>query len=247
MSTNYELHTENLKMLDKAISSAQRTLRDHISKDETTDIYVHTKILSLLVSLWAEVRILKLIHEIGAIGPSERGRIIKCRTLKERWKTSLDIAFCKAYGIARESNICCPSTPFTARSRYNVLNDIIGKDLLHSTELRNRVAHGQWKYAFNVGLTDINSILTGQLRKENIIEIQLKWKMFKSLAQIIHDLAVSRKTFERDFDINFRRIEEQRQNLHHRDFEDYRSKMIAKRRRANAARKDSSPWTGTSA
>jgi len=234
MKSYYEEHCENLRMIDQAIKTVQRTLRDYISKDEETNIYIYTKILSHLINTWAEVRILKLIYEIDAFSDIEKQKIIQTDSLNKRWEMALTIAFCKAYNI---SNKKINNANYTQRMRYNALLDLISNDLLESYQLRNRIAHGQWKYAFNNELLDINAELTKELRKENIVKLQLKLRMFKSLAQIIHDLAVSTPTFERDFDTNYRKIEEQKRNFHNRSYEDYKQKMIEKRRRGLLKRK----------
>ncbi|HUV98043.1 MAG TPA: hypothetical protein VMW14_00890, partial [Candidatus Paceibacterota bacterium] len=55
--------------------------------------------------------------------------------------------------------------------------------------------------------------------------------MFKSLAQIIHDLAVSKPTFERDFDRIYRKVEGQRTNFHNRQYKDYKKMLIEKRQK----------------
>ena len=57
------------------------------------------------------------------------------------------------------------------------------------------------------------------------------------LAFLIHDLAVSPPTFERDFDKNYRLVEENKRNLHKRTYNDYRTKMIAKYQRGLAKRR----------
>jgi len=226
----YKQHCENLRMIEKAITIMQGTLRDYIRKDEEMNINVHTKVLSHLINSWAEVRILKLIFEMGAFTDAERDKLIDSDSVEKRWEMALAIAFCKAYKVHIEK-INSVDTPVTARTRYQILLELINNDLLESSQLRNRIAHGQWKYAFNTDLRAINPDLTRKLKQENIVNLQLKYKMFKSLAQIIHDLAVSRPTFERDFDKNFRRVEGQRTNFHHRRYEDYRKMMISRRQR----------------
>ena len=218
-------------MIRKAIKSVQRSLRDYISKDDKLNTYIYTKIFSHLINSWAEVKVLKLVYERGGFNESERNRIIQCSGPRERWEMALTIAFCKAYRISNVNNINSVTTPITPRTRYQELMQLISNDLLESNQLRNRIAHGQWSYAFNNDLLSINESLTGKLRQENIIKLQLRLKMFISLAQIIHDLAVSESTFERDFDKNYRKIEEQKRNFHNRNYEDYKNKMILKRER----------------
>jgi hypothetical protein len=215
-------------MLEKAIKTVQRTLRNYISTDERLNVNIHTKILSHLINSWAEVRVLKLVYESGAFDDQEKKDILTCEGVKERWQKALDLAFCKAFNV-NQSNIDSSTVDYTARSRRLALLGIIHADLLESNQLRNRIAHGQWKYAFSEDLLSVNGSLTHRLRKENIVKLQMKLAMFKSLAQIIHDLAVSKLTFERDFDTNYRRIENQKMNFHNRKYEDYKQKMIVKR------------------
>lgn len=217
-------------MIGKAITIVQRTLKDYIRRDEEKNIYVYTKVLSHLINSWAEVRILKLIYEKGSFTDPEKNRLIESDSLEERWEKALTIAFCKAYKT-NPKKIDTVGTPFTARTRYLALLDLIKKDLLESNQVRNRIAHGQWKYAFTNDLKRFNGVLTGKLSQENIVKLQLKYKMFKSLAQIIHDLAVSKPTFERDFDRTYRKVEGQRTNFNNRQYEDYKKMLIEKRQK----------------
>lgn len=237
MKTLYEAHCENLRMVGQAIKTVQMTLRNYISKEEDKNVDVYTKILSHLINTWAEVRILKLIYENSAFSDSEKQQIINANGLNERWKKALTIAFCQAYSISNHSKI--DFAPYTPRMRYNALLNLIDSDLLRSSQLRNRISHGQWKYAFNNDLSDINDSLTRELRKENIVTLQLKLKLFESLSQIIHDLAVSKPTFERDFDKNFKVVEEQKRNYHNRSYDKYGEKMIEKRKRGLSRRRKS--------
>jgi len=228
LKSNYYYHCENLKTISEAIKSIQRTLRIYISKNEEKNIYIYTKILSFLINSWAEVRLLKLIYEKDAFSESEINEILILNA-DERWQHVLNIAFCKAYRIPNIDKIDNSQISYTSRSRREALLKLIKEDLIDSIQARNRIAHGQWKYAFNNDLKTLNGELIKNLKKENIIKLQLKLKMFQSLAQIIHDLAVSTPTFERDFDVNYKKIEEQKQNFHKRDYDDYKEKMIKKR------------------
>lgn len=232
MDNFYKQHCENLKMLEQAIKTVQRTSREYISIEEQGKTYVYTKILSHLVNSWVEVRLMKLVYECGAFTDSEKTRIIKGENSEKKWKTSLDIAFCKAFAVGNPKNINVQTTvPFTAKSRYAALLNIIKGDLLESSAIRNRIAHGQWRHAFTNDLMKINGTLTSKLKKENILTLQFRLAMFKSLAQIVHDLAVSKPTFRRDFDTNYKRIEEQRRNSRNTDYDSYKGNMVLKKKK----------------
>jgi hypothetical protein len=219
-------------MLEQAIKTVQRTLREYISVEEREQTYVYTKILSHLVNSWAEVRLMKLIYEAGAFSGIEKTEIITRRKLEGKWTTALNTAFCNAFDVKNQNNISNQTNvPYTARIRHAALLQIITGSLVESSAIRNRIAHGQWKHALTNDLVKINRSLTNGLRRENILVLQFRLEMFKSLAQIIHDLAVSKPTFQRDFDANYKKIEEQQRNAENIDYDEYSKRMIQKKRK----------------
>jgi hypothetical protein len=218
-------------MLEKAIETVQRSLREFISFDKREETLIYTKIFSHLVNSWVEVRFMKLIYEYGAFSDQHKTKIISCKQLERKWRTALNIAFCKAFAVSNPRKINIPTVPFTAQSQYAALSSIITSDLLDSSSIRNRIAHGQWKYAFSENMTKINGKLTSKLGQENILMIQFRLAMFRSLSQIIHDLAVSKPTFQRDFDANYKKIEEQRRNAQNTDYNKYIERMVQKKRK----------------
>ena len=107
----------------------------------------------------------------------------------------------------------------------------LDNELLLSSKIRNRIAHGQWYYVFNDDLTALNNELSREIKIDNILKLKIRHKMFKSLAQIIHDLAVSKDTFERDFDVNYKVIEIQREEYRIHDYNKYVDRLIARKKR----------------
>lgn len=222
--------------IEGAISLLELDLRRYISRQQESYVYKYTKLLSYLITCWTEVRVLKLAYEPIAFTQHEVNEIISSATLADKWITALDISISKAYRINQHANIA-NQLVFTPRVRYNEIKNLINTDLVSSIELRNRIAHGQWKIAFTNDLRSISTPLTGQLRIENIVTLQLKKKLLTGLSALIHDLAVSPPTFERDFDKNYRLIEENKRNLHQRDYIAYAQKMVAKYLRGQARRR----------
>jgi len=234
MVSLYEMHCENLRMIQKAIEIVQRDLRNYISTDKKREVDAYTRLLSHLVNMWSEIRLLKLVHERSVFSDLERDQILSIDNLKERWHEALDKSLRKAYGISPSNPIKTTNISATARFRYEALETIIEQDLLESSQVRNRIAHGQWKYAFNDDYTNLNPDLTLKIQQENIVKLQMRKKLFEGLSQLVHDLALSRPTFERDFDKNFRLVEEQQRNLHKRNYDKYVVNMIAKYQRGKA-------------
>lgn len=250
----YKKWCENVSTLDEAIEQVQRDLRLSISRKEDGKIYNYTKLLSYLVVCWCEARIMKLIHEPASIITTKRGvinkpksfeqaeinQIISSPTLKDKWLTALQIAISKAYNVPLDSSFP-GSLLFTPRSRYLEIEELISVELLPSIELRNRIAHGQWKQAFSNDLKSFSQLHTTSLRTENIVELQLNFAMFKAIGQLIHDLASSKATFERDFDSNYMMVEQNKLNLHHRDYGTYSQKLVDKYNRGVRRRNQNIP------
>ena len=109
-------------------------------------------------------------------------------------------------------------------------------DLSSIIELRNKLAHGQWVYPLNHDGDDVAQEQMDALRVENLLFLQFKKKLLESLSAIIHDLVVSKPTFERDFDNHFRMIVETRRNLQNRDYETWAEGMRQKHQRGKAKR-----------
>jgi hypothetical protein len=227
MESHYSKHCDNLRALESAISSIQITLRDYISRCDERNSDIYTKILAHLVNSWVEVRILKLIYEEGAFSEVEIKKVIKCN-LNDKWKKSLEIAYRKGFCISN-------STPIND-NRYSALLRIIDNYLLPSSQMRNRLAHGQWVFAFKNSVLDVDEQLTTDIRNDNILKIQLRFRIFKDLSQIIHDLAVSAPTFERDFDKNFGKIKEKQQQLINKKYDVYVETLVSKRLRGEENR-----------
>ncbi|WP_217587849.1 hypothetical protein [Lentibacillus saliphilus] len=236
----YKQHVQNLASIDGAIKLVQLDLRRYVSTQQENNEYIYTKILSYLVTCWTEVRVLKLAYEPNGFTEVEIAQIISASTLKDKWLKALNISVCKAYQLNFTDDIeeIKNKLDYTPRMRYTELVKLIEKDLMLSIEIRNRIAHGQWVYAFTNTLENISSDLTGELRTENIVKLQLRIKLFISISIIIHDLAVSPPTFEQNFDKNFKKVEQQVKNLHKRSYEDYKDRMIQKYRRGIQKRRN---------
>jgi uncharacterized protein with von Willebrand factor type A (vWA) domain len=98
---------------------------------------------------------------------------------------------------------------------------MLTNDLRPIVQLRNKLAHGQWVYPLNDAGKDIAQAQMDALRVENLLSLQFKKSLISALSDAIHDLVVSRPTFERDFDRHFRVIVETRRNLQTREYSSY--------------------------
>lgn len=233
----YYYHCENLRQIENGINLVSRNLKDSLSKKYENEVNSYTRLLTYLLSCWTEVRLYKIVEETysgsttGPFTDSQKSKILdKRKTLEGKWKDAISIAMCQAFDIPetiRQDTIKQHlNSDLTNRKRYINIMDCLNNELSISIQLRNKIAHGQWVYALNSHNSAINENLTTNLHDINIVKIQLQHKMYKSLANIIHDLVVSPATFERDFEKNYKALVSNRDNFHKRDYESYKTNMV---------------------
>lgn len=66
---------------------------------------------------------------------------------------------------------------YTQRARYKGLIQLIENDFKESVSIRNKIAHGQWKFAYSNNENALDKEITGKINSENIVAIQLKKKL----------------------------------------------------------------------
>src|SRR5205823_6105728 len=114
-----------------------------------------------------------------------------------------------------------PALPRTAFARMEVIRQALEVDLRFVITLRNKLAHGQWVYPLNETHDEIAQEQMNALRTENVLSLKQKANLVESICDSIHDLVVSRQTFDRDFDGHFRRIEQIRTNIARKSYSDW--------------------------
>ena len=207
-------------MIESAITQIGLSLKEEISYKNSINVDIYTRILAQLVNSWIEVRLFKIINEEYAFTDREIRDILANKSLNEKWKCALTSSYLKAYNVKSSDKI--------NDIRYSTLISLIASEILGSNQLRNKLAHGQWKYAFNGNVTSINQKMTNKILNENIMKLQIKMNIFRYISQIIHDLAISKPTFERDFNTYYNRIRENQQQYDNKDFAKWKKNLISK-------------------
>ena len=231
----YQFHVENLREINRAMEKIARSLRTFISQSDETSTSSFMRMYSLLLGAWAECRLRKLIYEPHSFINDERNQIQSQHSQLYQWQKTVEIAFRRQYNIPKAS-LSINVLPHSAFIRYDAIRLMINNDLGSTIELRNKLAHGQWIYPLNKELNDIAQKQMDALRNENFLSLQFKKKLLESLSSVIHDLIVSRPTFERDFDKHFKFITENQRNLQNRDYKKWANKMRLKYNRGKNKR-----------
>jgi len=222
----YRYHVKNLHAVDSAFSHNKRLAHEAIARNELGTLKSLTSIQTLLLGVYGEARLSKLLYELSGFSPDERIAVKQGGALIERWSKAIDIAFCKHYAVLMPA--LTTSLPFTARARYLELRRMLETDLAPAFELRNKIAHGQWEWPFVSNKDELSMKHIQQLKTENMLKLQFKRRLIGALADLIHDLVISVATFERDFDARYKHIEDIRRDITTRSYTKWSTQLIEK-------------------
>ncbi|TQD23510.1 hypothetical protein [Methanolobus vulcani] len=236
MGSYYDKHCDNLKMIETAISSIEVSLKQSIRKQDQQNVDIYTRILAFLINSWTEVRIIKLLNESNAFSDVEIKNITK-NSLENKWKQTLKKAYDKSFPNT--------GTDPENEARLNALMDIITDHLKYSADIRNKLAHGQWIHSFDRDSIEYDNILTSKVNDENYLKINFRYLIFKDLSQMIHDLAVSTPTFERDFERLFLRVVEKQNQSKNMIYEKFVHQLVSKEMKSRQIREANKCGTNT--
>lgn len=222
----YEFHVANLRSVSDGLDHVFRSARYAIAEGNQKVVGTHVRLLSFLLGAWSEVRLFKLLYEPNGFSPTDRVRILKITAL-DRWLLVVEIAFRRHYAIPRAA-LRPPKLPSTAHFRLTTLEQTLRNELRAIITMRNKLAHGQWDYLLNEGMDDIAQEQMDDLRRETVLSLVQKRKLLDILCRAVHDLAVSRPTFERDWDAHFLRFEQTRTNIKRKSYDKWEAQIHTK-------------------
>jgi hypothetical protein len=230
----YSFHVANLRELELAMSNTARLARAAIaSKDPQRALRSLLRLYSLLIGAWAECRLKKLLHEEFGFSDVERLEIDQEQTHLGQWQATVDSAFRKHHGLKR-AKLDERTLGVAHEARRVALHNVLTSELRIVIEIRNKLAHGQWIYPFNNACTAVEPDKYKLINKENLQSLQFKYDLVRHLADAVHDLVVSPRTFERDFEMHFRKLLQVKTNLTKKSYAKYEQALIQSRQRARA-------------
>lgn len=233
IAERYKAHVLNLRALESAHTQVARQLNFAVASDHSAAVDALLKTYILLIGAWAEVRLLKLLHEPAAFSDDERAKIFACQNQLTMWKMTLEIGLRRRYAVGARA-LSINSVPATAFFRYRELDRLLDDDLEPVIGIRNKLAHGQWERTFTSNLDEISNDMMALLNRENALSCKFKKSIIEYISRIIHDLVVGGVAFERDFDEHYRFITIYQNQLSSRAYAKWKNQQVAKLKRGRA-------------
>lgn len=207
----YSAYVDNLNYIEYSLSDTFKQLKLKIkeNKDNDKEFHSNTKLLILLIGIWSEARLMKLISERNIFNKREIQLIESEKIKTNQWKLVIELSFRKHYKIYFGDELTKDNLKPDIYQKYVNIIEYVEIYITSIIEVRNKLAHGQWVCQPNNKKNAlINNINVQQLSQENFLSLEKKYQILKFISNLIHDLVVSPKTFERDFIKNYLQIEE---------------------------------------
>lgn len=180
----------NVKDLEKQRKRITSLVNRAIREKKDSDLNSMTKLYALLYSAYAEVSFLKLIHTPNAFENSEINQIESKRNLEEKWCKCVELAFKRLNNMSNLGEIA---------NKKQTLNRILEKYIIKPSQMRNKIAHGQWIECLNNTCTKVNCDATLEMQQLDFVKIDRYFLIYKKFQQCVLDLMLSPSTHYRDY------------------------------------------------
>ncbi|RZI31024.1 hypothetical protein [Pseudomonas orientalis] len=244
ISSVKRFHDENFQQVSKALDLAEKQLRKCIAKpakkDPAEDLaneITCTRLYTLILGVWCEARLHKLLYETSAFSEAERFVVYNTKSIEQRWQAALDIGIKRHASLASTAEISGDTLGFLRFKIYEEIRNWINLYLSPAMTLRNKIAHTQWVKTFgnmqgewiNSSDFSINQSSMDLLRCENLLTTKLKFELIKEVSITINNLAVDNARFQAaDFDERHKVVSAVVLKLKSANYLEYRAGIVDK-------------------
>lgn len=180
----YQAQCTNVRALKKARGQLRRAINKAIRKNDEPAIEAYTKALALLFCAWVEASFSKLIHTPHGLALSEISQVkqsVREGSVETGWRTCITLALRK--NNAKKSN-------FSPNAKQKI-SGFVEKYIRDPSQIRNKIAHGQWVLALNRHNTDLNNDLTTQIKNFDSVVIERCFLCCEKLIAVVEHLIES--------------------------------------------------------
>ena len=200
----YVLQSKNVRKLKKVEANLVRTINTYLKKNDSFQVELNTKLYALVYCTLSEAQFIQIVNTPDGFMDTE---IEKIKAEKNRngvvkaWELLFDMAFEKV-DVNWKTNA-------DLQSRRNELQNILDNYIKTPSELRNKIAHGQWDFALNRENTAENTTKTLELTNLTVIQITIWSEVHQFLGLIVRDLIQSPKSgFHRNYWTNLVKLQQ---------------------------------------
>lgn len=184
----YVAQSENVRELWRAKVNLVKDINFYIRKGDEYQVKIKTKFLALLYSAWSEAQFVQIVYTPNGFSSSEIKGILhykKKNGIGQAWKRLLENSKRKVGNISSKGDL---------NNRLRKLLEVIKDYIVEPSELRNKLAHGEWINALNGKLTAAHnekSKINKKLKALDPVYIEKSFEIHRFLGFIVRDLVQS--------------------------------------------------------
>lgn len=187
----FKAQTKNVRKLESSFKSLNRSINTYLRKGDMNSVHQHTLLLALVFSAFSETKFSKLIHTPHAFTIEELKEVKKQKSLVFKWEKAIQIGINKIPSSYK--------TNYKQNLNKKVL-ELLEEHIKAPSEIRNKIAHGQWAVALNSDNSRINQVFTNSIANIDCVTIS-RWKdTYDYFYSIVDDIVQSpTKAHYRDY------------------------------------------------
>lgn len=189
----FQAQTVNLREMGRAWVQAKRSVNQSLAKSDLPAAKIHTKLLALIYSAWSESSLLKVIHTPYGFELDEIRQIKvvwRSNGITAAWKKTITLALRK---VRTRGGNYVPNVSLR-------LERLVNQYIEAPSQLRNKIAHGQWEIALNSKNSASDAELTAKLADLDCVKIDILREGCIGLCKIVESLIESPDgAFHRDY------------------------------------------------
>lgn len=197
-------HDDNFAAVNSALGNIEKQLRKSLSKNDDSGELTFTRLYTIMLGVWCEARLHKLLYEKGVFSEDERQFVYNKASLGERWKGALELGLKKHLGLKISDEISKKTVKFSVLNLYEEILEWISEHFEPAITLRNKIAHGQWVKPFtntqgewlSTNKFSICGSSIASLKGENVLTTTIKVQLIKEISVTINNLAVDSHVYK---------------------------------------------------
>lgn len=192
----FRRHAANLAAVKKGLRQLERLHRAAIRKGDQPAIETLARFHMLGVGLMAEAQLRAILWDPNGFNERERSLLRNVTGQLNRWGAAVEYAFRRHFSVPVHRDLdkfVLGGGPF---EQFQTVLSVLNSHLSVVIDDRNRTAHAQWVWHLNNKET---AFVGAAPRPLNYRAIKARSDLIVNIGKLVHVLAVSEPTFQRDF------------------------------------------------
>lgn len=207
-SVPFSHHSENLAEIRSTLKQIERLHKAEVRRTGSAktpnqaqpSVAAIRRVHLLIVGILAEAILKKVIADPTGFEDPERREIWSKSSQEEQWKATVNLAFRRHFAVAASVILDEASLGKAPNDQRELLLSLISKQLSPVITDRNKIAHANWVWQLKSKTNDQFIQTPRNHAHYNYSKISSLRSLVQALGDLIHVLAVSEPTFQRDYD-----------------------------------------------